>query len=314
LRVRAQGTNLRAVPPETLRILTWNLFHGRDGLPGLEATRRSTWLRRPEEDGVHVHLNRKHTVEMAARIRSWAPDVCALQEVSRRGLREVVAHTGMRAVWTATGPLIGPAWLRDALAARNPDLWRTHESNVNALLVAPRLAIVPGSRRSVRLNPIRTILRDARELRLTRGELVRWIPEPRRLVIARVRLTGGTELVAGSVHCHNSRHPEVVGREIARAALAVADAAAGGPAVLAGDLNAPPSHPALAALGTAGWEGGAPGGGLGIDRILHLGLEAVEPPRRLDAGEREVGVRWGDRARRLRLSDHDPVVAVLRAT
>ena len=61
----------------------------------------------------------------------------------------------MQAVWASTGPLIGPARLRDALAARNPDLWRTHESNVNALLVAPRLALVPGSRQAVRLNPPR---------------------------------------------------------------------------------------------------------------------------------------------------------------
>ena len=301
------------MPPETLRILTWNLFHGRDGLPGLDATPRSTWLGLPEEDGVHVHLNRKLHDLMAARIRAWAPDVCALQEVSRRGLRELSARTGMRAVWTSTGPLLGPAWLRDALAARNPDLWRTHESNLNALLVAPRLALVPGGRRSVRLNPPRAILRDTRELRLTRGELARWIPEPRRAVIARVRLPGGGALTVATAHCHNSRHPEVVGREIARAALAVAETAAGGPAVLAGDLNAPPSHPALAVLAAAGWEGAAPGGGVGIDRILHLGLETVEAPHRLDAREREVRVRWGDRARLLRLSDHDPVVAVLRA-
>jgi endonuclease/exonuclease/phosphatase family metal-dependent hydrolase len=313
LRRRSQETNLRAVPPETIRIMTWNLFHGRDGLPGLGATRRSTWLRRPEEDGAHVHLNRKLTGHMAARIRAWAPDVCAVQEVSRRGLREVAHATGMAAVWTATGPLIGPAWLRDALAERNPDLWRTHESNVNALLVAPRLALVPGSRASVRLNPPRAILRDARDLRLTRGELARWIPEPRRLVLARVRMAGGAELVAGSVHCHNAREPEVTGREIARAAAAVRDAAGDRPAVMAGDLNAPPSHPALAALAADGWDGAAPGRGIGIDRIVHRGLETVEAPHRLDAGAREVAVSWAGRTRRLRLSDHDPVVAVLRA-
>jgi len=302
------------VPPDTIRILTWNLFHGRDGLPGLGPTPRSTWLRRPVEDGVHVHLNRKLTAQMAARIRAWAPDVCALQEVSRRGAREVAELTGMAAVWAATGPLIGPARLRDALAERNPDLWRTHESNVNAVLVAPRLALVPGTRASVRLNPPRTILRDARELRLTRGELTRWIPEPRRVVLARVRLPGGVELVAGSVHCHNARHPDVTGREIGRAAAAVRAAAGDGPAVMAGDLNAPLSHPALAALAADGWEGAGPGGGIGIDRIVHRGLETVEAPHRLDAGQREVDVAWGGRTRRLRLSDHDPVVAVLRAT
>ena len=298
----------------TIRVITWNLFHGRDGLPGLGATRRSTWLRRPEDDGVHVHLNRKLTREMAQRIAAWDPDLCALQEVSPTAVREIAAATGMRAVWATTGPLIGPARLRDALAARNPDLWRTHEGNANALLVGRRLELVPDSRRTVRLNPLRAIARDTRELRLTRGELVRYLPEPRRLVLARVALPGGGELVAGSTHCHNSRHPDVVGREIGRAVAAVSEAAGGDPALLAGDLNAPPSHPAFAALAAGGWEGAEPAPGIGIDRIVHRGLEVVEAARRLDAHEREVLVTWGGRTRRVRLSDHDPVVAVLRET
>ena len=124
---------------------------------------------------------------------------------------------------------------------------------------------------------------------------------------------GGERIAAGCTHCHNARHPEVVGGEIARAADAVREAAGGGPAVLAGDLNAPPSHPALAALAAGGWDGAAPAAGMGIDRILHRGLEVVEPARRLDPEEREVGVAWRGRTRRVRLSDHDPVVAVLRA-
>jgi len=302
------------VPRPTIRVIAWNLFHGRDGLPGLGATPRSTWLRQPEEDGVHVHLNRKLTREMARRIAAWDPDLCALQEVSTAGVREIAEATGMRAVWATTGPLIGPARLRDALAARNPDLWRTHEGNANALLVGRRLRLVPGSRGTVRLNPLRAIARDTRELGLTRGELVRYLPEPRRLVLARVILPGGGELVAGSTHCHNSRHPEVGGREIARAAAAVRQAAGGDPAVLAGDLNAPASHPALAALAAGGWGGAEPVPGIGIDRIVHRGLEVVEEPRRLDPHEREVLVTWNGRTRRVRLSDHDPVVAVLRET
>jgi len=52
---------------------------------------------------------------------------------------------------------------------------------------------------------------------------------------------------------------------------------------------------------------------IGIDRVLHRALEVVEAPHRLDAAEREVWVTWEGRTRRVRLSDHDPVVAVLRA-
>ena len=296
----------------TIRIVTWNLFHGRDGLPGLGATRRSTWRRIPEDDGVHMHVNHKLTDLMARRLAAWEPDVCALQEVTTSAVRRIARLTGMRPEWTATGPLIGPARLRDALAARNPDLWRTHEGNANVILLGRRLTMVDGSRRSVRLNPVRDILRAARSPGLERGELVRYLPEPRRLLVVRARTAGGAEIAIGCTHTHNARHTDVVGGEIARAAAALLDAAGGRPAVLAGDLNAPPSHPAFSALAAGGGHGARRGGGIGIDRILHRGLDEVEPARRLPPQEREVGVTWRGRTRRVRLSDHDPVVAVLR--
>ena len=246
------------MPGASLRVLTWNLFHGRDGLRGLGPTWASLLLRRPVEDDTHVHLNRKLTDLMARRIASWAPDVCALQEVPTAGIRTLVDTTGMRAVWTTTGPLIGPARLRDALAARNPDLWRTHEGNANVLLVGPRLEVVDGHLRSRRLNPWPAVARAARDLRLSAGELARYLPEPRRIVLARLRAPGGAALVVGCVHCHNARHPEVVGREIALAAEIVREAAGDDPAVLAGDLNARPSHAAVAALSPGGLARGDP--------------------------------------------------------
>lgn len=297
--------------PGTLSVLTWNLFHGRDGLPGLGATARSTWRGLPEDDGVHMHVNRKLAGLMACRIAAWSPDLCALQEVPTAAIGTLVATTGMTAVWTTTGPLIGPATLRDALAARNPDLWRTHEGNANVLLIASRLRLVPGRSRSVRLNPLSAVLRAARELRLGPGELARYLPEPRRLVLARVILPGGAAATVGCVHCQNSRHPGVVGREIARAAAAVREDGGDGPAVLAGDLNAPPGHPALAALAREGWEGAAPVPGMGIDRVLHRGLGIATPARRMDPAARDAGVWWRGRERRVRLSDHDPVTVTL---
>ena len=300
------------MPDRTLRFVTWNLFHGRDGLPTLGATARSTWLRRPEEDGVHMHVNRKLSDHMARRIAVWEPDVCALQEVPTAAIAPIASATGMRPLWTTTGPLIGPARLRDALAAANPDLWRTHEGNANVILVGPRLSVVPESVRSVRLNPLRAILAARRRLGLTRGELVRYIPEPRRLVVAQLRATDGAAVTVGCTHCHNARHPEVVGMEIARAADAVRAVAAGEPAVLAGDLNAPPQHPAFALLAAQGWGGAEAAPGIGIDRIVHRGMDEVSPARRLDPSEREVEVAWRGLARRIRLSDHDPVIVTLR--
>jgi hypothetical protein len=51
---------------------------------------------------------------------------------------------------------------------------------------------------------------------------------------------------------------------------------------------------------------GEPTGPNAIDHLLARGLEILEPPRRLPAEERELPQPDG---RRLRLSDHAPVVA-----
>lgn len=303
------------MPDPTLRVVTWNLFHGRDGLPHLRATRRSTWFGSPVEDGVHVHLNRKLTAQMAVRIAAWAPDVLMLQEVSRRALREIAGAARLRPVaLAATGPLLGPARVRDALAHRNPDLWRTLESNLNAVLVAPPLARVPAGARDVRLNPPSAILRTARRRRLPPLETARWLLEPRRAAIARLWLPQAGELTVASVHLQGGSHPDVPGGELARAARAVEEASGGGPAVLAGDLNAAADHPGFAALAAAGWRDAWPAPPTGIDRILHRGLDVVEAPHRLPPAEREVLVSWRGRTRRVRLSDHDPVVATFRGS
>jgi endonuclease/exonuclease/phosphatase family metal-dependent hydrolase len=300
------------MPERTLRFVTWNLFHGRDGLPGLGATRRSTWLGRPEDDGAHMHVNRKLSAQMARRIAAWEPDVCALQEVPTAAIGTLEHVTGMRALWTTTGPLIGPRRLRDALAAANPDLWRTHEGNANVILVGPRLGVAHEGVRSVRLNPLRSILAARRPLGLSRGELLRYIPEPRRLILARLVTPTRAVITVGCTHCHNARHPDLVGAEIARAAAETRALAAGGAAVLAGDLNAPPAHPAFARLADEGWEDALPGEGMGIDRIVHRGMDTVVAARRLDPSAREIGVTWRGLERRIRLSDHDPVVVTLR--
>ena len=129
------------MPRPSLRFVTWNLFHGRDGLPGLGATRRSTWRGVPEDDGSHLHVNRKLTPHMARLLAGLAPDVCALQEVPTAAIGQIARITSMRAVGTTTWPLIGPRRVRAALAAANPDLWRTHEGNANVILMAPGLSL-----------------------------------------------------------------------------------------------------------------------------------------------------------------------------
>ena len=48
-------------PGTEIRVLSWNLFHGRDDAPGAGATWRSVLRREPVAAGGRVHLNRKHT-------------------------------------------------------------------------------------------------------------------------------------------------------------------------------------------------------------------------------------------------------------
>jgi hypothetical protein len=69
----------------------------------------------------------------------------------------------------------------------------------------------------------------------------------------------------------------------------------------------------MADRGRRGGEGAAPLPGMGIDRIVHRGLRVLEPVRRLAPAERDAGVWWRGRERRVRLSDHDPVVVTLAA-
>lgn len=297
--------------PVSVRVLVWNLFHCRDGLPGLGPDWRSTFLGRPVDDGVHVHLNRKLTRAMAARIRAAAADLVALQEVPTGAVAELAALTGLRAHAVATGPLVGPRAVRDALARRNPDLWRTHEGNANVLLVAPRLGEADPGPRGLTLNPPATILREARHLRLGAAEVALWLAERRRALIVPLVLPGGRRLVAACVHLHNARDRRVTAGELMRAVAAVERRAGTGPALIAGDLNLPPGDPVFDALEARGWA--CPRDGLGIDRVLHRGLRGLAGPSRLTPGWRDAEVRWRGARRRVRLSDHDAVLAELAA-
>ena len=311
----ACGRRARVLTTSEVRVLTWNLFHGRDGAPEVGPTRRSILCREPVVAGRRVHLNRKLIDLMGRLVARMEPDLCALQEVPPLAVPELARATRMSAVWALTGPRVGPVGLRGRLGRANPDLWRSHEGNANVLLVGRRLRVVPSSARSARHVDRAAMLGAARATGMAPGDLLRWAAEPRRLVLARIRTPDDVEIVAACVHATNARDPRVVGLELRRAAGVAVGAAGDDPLVMAGDLNVDGrTGPAeLAALAALGLEGAEPDRPLGLDRILYRGLEAVSPPRRLPTPEREVGVRWSGGSGVLRLSDHDPVVAVLRA-
>jgi len=297
-----------------IRVLTWNLFHGRDGAPEVGATWRSIARREPVAAGRRVHLNRKVIDLMGRLVARAEPDLCALQEVPPLSVRELANATRMSAVWCLTGPRLGPVGLRGRLGRANPDLWRSHEGNANVLLVGRGFRLVPSSARSARHAGLGAMLRTAHRLGMPASEVWRWSMEPRRMVLARVRTPAGREMVAACLHAHDARDPRAVGVELRRAAGVAVGVAGDDPLVIAGDLNVDgrTGAEALADLAALGLEGAEADRPLGLDRILYRGLEVVHPPRRLDVAAREVGVRWRGGSGLLRLSDHDPVTAVLR--
>ena len=297
---------------DDIRVMTWNLFHGQDGAR-LRTTLGSRLMRRGGDDGIHVHLNKRWLPEMAALIASRTPTIAALQEVPPLGVARLAEATGMTAVHAVMPPLVGSTRLRGRLAARNPDLWQTHEGTANVLLIAPGWQIVPGGSWTVRHNPPGFVAREVRRLTLGRREVLHWFLEPRRLIAARLRHPSGRTLTVVSMHCHNSLVWELIAREVRRVVPKVLERVPPDePSLVAGDLNAAGSaHPAIVALQDLGLAESTIED-LVLDHIFHRNVEVVQPPHALDTHLRELPITWKGTARRVLLSDHDPVEAVYR--
>ncbi len=300
----------RVTVVESIRVLTWNLFHCRDGRPA--ATAGSTWRRESVERDGYVHLNRKYCDEMATVIRAAGADLVMLQEVPPRAIERLRQRSGATAVWSVrTSPRLGPPGLRGWLGERNPDLWKTHEGNANVILAGPRLAAETGSARGIRLNPPGLILRAARRYRLPAAEVAHWALEARMALTVRLAVPGGSPFTAVCVHHHGARNPRQLDDEMGLLGRAL-DAIPGA-LILGGDINAGPEHPGFAAWRASGLHDGTTDPGIGIDRILVRGLELVESPRRLATSVRERPLATPAGPRRVLLSDHDPVQATVRA-
>jgi endonuclease/exonuclease/phosphatase family metal-dependent hydrolase len=278
-----------------LTVLSWNIFHARDGR-GAGA----------------LHLNRKLESPIARAITRCAPDIAALQEVPTAAVRALVRHTGMSAVWGATGPLIGPRALRDRLARANPDLWRSREGNANVLLIGPRLRVTPGGGLRRTLNDLGTMAATVRRARPPVREVANWVAERRGIVVATVTAADAPPLRVGCVHLHNSYLPGLAVAEARRVVAAMDDGADDHVGLLIGDLNVRPGHPALNTLIAGGWDDA--GTDRGIDRILHRGVTIVAPPQPLPDSARTVLAPHRGRWRPVLLSDHAPVIARIRLT
>jgi endonuclease/exonuclease/phosphatase family metal-dependent hydrolase len=269
-----------------LRLLTWNLFHGRDYPPNRSLdTWRSRLLRTSERDATHVQVNRSLRAEFAAKLAGWDWDVALLQEAPPRWLGDLEHATGARGVRVLTSRnSLAP--LRAAIADRNPDLIASNEGGSNILLVRPPARILATASALLATHPERRVLSLARVD----------VPEPgphRRLTIANTHLSVPST-GAGTA-------------EVLSAATLASDFAGDDPLVFGGDLNLRPrDHRSAFDDLRDRFELAPPTGPGAIDHLLARSLAVVEPPAALPAAEREVP---GPGGLAIRLSDHAPVVA-----
>jgi endonuclease/exonuclease/phosphatase family metal-dependent hydrolase len=260
-----------------LRVITWNLFHGRDFPPNPALfTRRSKLLRATESDSTHVQVNRDLFSRFASTIADADWDVALLQECPPRWSRWLALAckaTGQQALTSRNWALP----FTSAFAAFNPDLIGSEEGGSNTTLL--RSSTI-AERRMLVICPYR---------------------RPERRVMAFTRLASGPCVA----NLHASTVVELAVPELRRAAATAIEWAAGAPLVLAGDFNVRPQQTPdifreLEGLGFTG-----PTAPEAIDHILGQNLTVVEPPRAWPPEQREVPYA----ELRLRLSDHAPVAA-----
>jgi endonuclease/exonuclease/phosphatase family metal-dependent hydrolase len=266
-----------------MRVLCWNLYHGRDFPPDPALfTLRSRLLRSTERNATHVQVNRPLLDEFADALNRLEWDVALLQEAPPRWFGELRRRTGSEGARTLTSRNVLPL-LQNALADRNPDLIGSWEGGSNQILVRR-----PG------------LLEEHRELTIARR------PERRRMQWARLELPGEAELCVANLHATAGR-PSQAGSEVLAAAEAAVEWSAGLPLVFGGDLNLRPrAEPEPFARLEERFGLRQPTAPDAIDHVLVRGLEMAEPPRRLAPERRELTEPDG---RRLRLSDHRPIAA-----
>ena len=274
-----------------LRVISWNLFHGRDHTPNPSLhTWRSRLLRITERDDRHAQVNRDLYAEFAELLGEAEWDVALLQECPPRWAEALARRCRAEPHLTLTSRNLPPPLNRaQALAATfSPDLVASWEGGSNLTLVRGRV------------NDL--VIGERCERALTRR------PERRRMALT--RLTTGPCLA----NLHASTDRRSAAAETAWAASVAGDFAGDAPLIFGGDLNLrPDTDPALfSALEHAHGLRGPTSAGA-IDHLLHRGLAALEAPtawasERREAQDPTAGEK--DAALAIRLSDHAPVEAL----
>lgn len=276
------------------RVLSWNLYHGRDfppapggDDPGVPAGGFAwRFLGRPVTGPEHVRLNRNLFREFAAFLAAARWDVALLQEVPPRWIGRLAEATGAQ----ARAALTSRNWMRPVMspvARLRPQLAGAWEGGCNLTLVRNSVPGLDGYR------PGSEIV-DFRKSTLT------WTPERR--VLSMVGLGCGLSLA----NFHASTGEKAPGDVMKSARLAVTGAGER-PLVLGGDFNARPRSSDVferleEEFGLSGTTAPA-----SIDHLLARGAGVTEPATAWPPARRDVPDPGLDRL--IRLSDHAPVMA-----
>lgn len=274
-----------------VRVISWNLFHGRDRAPDRSLhSWRSRLLRRTERGETHAQVNRDLYEEFAHLLEQATWDVALLQECPPRWAEALATRCRAEPHLILTSRNL-PARLRRAqaaLARLNPDLIASWEGGSNLTLVRSRTAAAP-------------VIAERRELTMTHR------PEIRRMAFTRL------ESGACIANLHASTAREAAESDVRLAAETAVGWADREPLIVGGDFNLRPSRsgPLFAELARR-WQLQEPTGAEAIDHILARGAEIVDAPTAWEDERREVSdPTAGDGHARLpiRLSDHAPVEA-----
>jgi len=275
-----------------LRVLSWNLFHGRDAPPDARLfTFRSRLLKVVEHDATYVQVNRVLLDEFADLIASARWSVCLLQEAPLSWSKPLAerCRAAAHSVPTSRNQL---GSLRRGLARWNPDLIASAEGGSNLTLVRPSWQI--SERQALLLNPLRR----------------RGLRERRRMAFLTATLDSAA-LCVGNLHASAGDRTQAE-QDVLRAAEAAVAWSGDRPLLLGGDFNLRPAGSKIFGELERRFGLVAPTAPYAIDHLLVRGLEVLEPPTPWPDARRELEVPFGGGVRRLRLSDHTPIEAAFR--
>lgn len=275
-------------------VFSWNVFHGRDAPPD-PMLRRAAWRlsAKPIDEGDYVQVNHSLEEQFAGVIAAAQWSVCLLQEAPP-AWTETLERTCQAQVFRTLTSRNQFGLITRPIARLRPDLLGSWEGGSNMVLVRLGWRIVPGTGRSLLLNPLRE----------------RGLSERRWMSFVRLRSENSSaeEICVANLHA-TSRGQVHAERELRRAAAAALSWAGETPMVFGGDFNLRPRSSRVFEELEHRFGIGGTADPDSIDHLFARGLEVIRPPTRWPDERRELVVRWKAGKRRIRLSDHAPIEA-----